>query len=143
MDPRPDVGPVPEPDETNAKDRSPKCDRDDRGDCILEYVAQLWRVSNPPTLVWETRPKGKRPQLVRPWPYPKAPSLPGAFTPDGKSVLFGFDDGDVIVRSTDAAGTERVEAVLHRAPITRIEVAPNSAWVFSEDAEGEQRIWPL
>jgi hypothetical protein len=139
---RPDVGPIPEPDETNAKDRSPKCDRDDRGDCILEYVAQLWRVSNPPTLVWETRPNGKRPQLVRPWPYPKAPSLPFAFTPDGKFVLFGFDDGDVIVRSTDAAGTERIEA-LHRAPITRIEVAPNSTWVFSEDAEGEQRIWPL
>jgi hypothetical protein len=99
-------------------------------------------VSNPPTLVWETRPNGKRPQLVRPWPYPKAPSLPGTFTPDGKFVLFGFDDGDVIVRSTDAAGTERSKA-LHRAPITRIEVAPNSAWVFSEDAEGEQRIWPL
>lgn len=69
-------------------------------------------------------------------------SVPGVFTPDGKFVLFGFDDGDVIVRSTDPTGTERTEA-LHRAPITRIEIAPNSAWVFTEDAEGEQRLWPL
>ncbi|MGE0403508.1 MAG: WD40 repeat domain-containing protein [Kofleriaceae bacterium] len=139
---RPDVGPIPEPDESNAKDRSPKCDRDDRGECILEYVAQLWRISSPPALIWETRPDGKRPQLVRPWPYPKIPSGPTEFSQDGKFVLFGFDDGDVIVRSTDSAGSERIEA-LHRAPITRIEVAPNSAWVFTEDAEGEQRIWPL
>ncbi len=57
-------------------------------------------------------------------------------------MLFGFADGDVIVRSTDAAATSRIES-LHRAPITRIEVAPGGKWVFSEDAEGEQRIWPL
>ena len=139
---RPDVGPIPEPDETNANDRYPKCDHDDRGDCIIEYVAQLWRMSSAPALVWDTRPNGKRPQLMRPWPYPKVPSVPAVFTADGKFVLFGFDDGDVIVRSTDPTGTERTEA-LHRAPITRIEIAPNSAWVFTEDAEGEQRLWPL
>ena len=129
----------PEPYETDADDL-PRCRRDTDGNCVVEFVAQLWRVGSTPELVWDMTPKGK--QYPSPWAHPKVPSVPGVFTPDGKFVLFGFDDGDVIVRSTDHTGTERTEA-LHRAPITRIEIAPNSAWVFTEDAEGEQRLWPL
>ncbi len=48
----------------------------------------------------------------------------------------------MIVRGLVAAGAQVVESH-HRAPITRIEVAPGNRWVFTEDAEGEQRIWPL
>ena len=54
----------------------------------------------------------------------------------------GFADGDVIVSRMDGTRAHLVES-RHRAPITRIEVAPGNHWVFTEDAEGEQRIWPL
>ena len=54
----------------------------------------------------------------------------------------GFADGDVIVVRTDGTRAQLVES-RHRAPIARIEVAPGNRWVFTEDAEGEQRIWPL
>jgi len=45
------------------------------------------------------------------------------------------------IRSLDGK-TTRLEA-LHHAPITRIDVSPGDGWVFTEDAEGEQRIWRL
>jgi hypothetical protein len=134
---RPDV--MPEEKDDYA---TPKCDHDARGECVFEYIAELWSVDGAASMVWRMRPDGKRPPLLRGWPYPKAASGPIVFTPDGKHVLFGFDDGDVIVRATDASATSRVES-LHRAPITRIEVALGGQWVFTEDAEGEQRIWPL
>ncbi|MDB4963643.1 MAG: hypothetical protein JWP01_3642 [Myxococcales bacterium] len=93
-------------------------------------------------MVWRVRPDWRRPELLRGWPYPKAASGPISFTPDGSHVLLGFDDGDVIVRATNASATSRIES-LHRAPITRSEVAPGGHWAFTEDAECEQRIWPL
>ncbi len=140
---RPDVAPSSPPSESVHRPRKPACAEDSLGDCIVEYVAELWSVvGGKPQLVWRMRPDGKRPQLMRRWPYPKSASGPIAFTPDGAFVLFGFEDGDVIVRATDASATTRVES-LHRAPITRIEVAPGGRWVFTEDAEGEQRVWPL
>ncbi len=140
---RPDVAPEAPPGESIHSERDPKCARDSRGDCIVEYVAELWSTDgDKPRMLWRVRPDGKRPQTSRTWPYPKSASGPIAFTSDGKYVLFGFNDGDVIVRATDASATSRIES-LHRAPITRIEVAPGGNWVFTEDAEGEQRIWPL
>ena len=65
-----------------------------------------------------------------------------AFTHDGKAVLLGFEDGDIMIRSTTANGPRRIES-LHGAPVARIEVSPGDTYVFSEDTEGEQRIWPL
>lgn len=142
---RPDVPPEREPRLGDDGDRDPKCDLDPRKHqtCLLAYIMELWSVEGgSPTLRWRERPDSTRDELLRGWPYPKEASGPIAFTPDGKRVLFGFADGDVIVRATDASATSRTES-LHRAPITRIEIAPGGKWVFTEDVEGEQRIWPL
>ena len=141
---RPDVPPEAEPTLGDYGNRDPKCDPDPRKyqTCLLAYVMELWSVDGPATLVWRVRPDGKREQRGRTWPYPKEASGPIAFTPDGKLVLFGFADGDVIIRATDTSATSRIES-LHHAAIARIEVAPGGTWVLTEDTEGEQRIWPL
>ncbi|MGN6108188.1 MAG: hypothetical protein ACTHU0_23985 [Kofleriaceae bacterium] len=122
----------------------PKCETDRNLQCKREYFGELWSLSpaSAPTRVWQFRPAGKRQDAGRSWPLPKVASGPIVFTHDGTRVLFGFDDGDVIIRSIDAAPSERVES-LHRAPVTRIEVSPDDRWVFTEDAEGGQRIWRL
>ncbi len=141
---RPDVPPESEPDGSVHADRGPRCFPDPRAPhtCLMEYVLELWSVDGPAKLLWRVRPDSTREPRGRTWPYPKEATGSIAFTPDGKRVLFGFADGDVIVRSTDASATNRTES-LHRGPITRIEVSPGGTWVFTEDAEGEQRIWPL
>jgi len=109
--------------------------------CKLEYVAELWSVDGKPRRIWRTRPEGHpRPGYTE--PRIKRPSGPIAFAPDSSFVVLGFEDGDVVVRGTEMSAISRTES-LHRAPVTRIEVAPGGRWVFSEDAEGEQRIWPL
>ncbi|MGN6109437.1 MAG: hypothetical protein ACTHU0_30295 [Kofleriaceae bacterium] len=120
----------------------PTCETDRNIQCKREYFGELWSLAPTPTRVWQFRPAGKRQGSGRSWPLPKVASGPIAFTHDGTRVLFGFDDGDVMIRSIDAAPSERVES-LHRAPITRIDLSPDDRWVFTEDAEGEQRIWPL
>ena len=64
------------------------------------------------------------------------------FTHDGKRVLFGFDDGDIGIMPVGRGALTRFES-LHRVPVTRIELSPNDTYVFSEDSEGVQRLWPL
>jgi hypothetical protein len=59
---------------------TPKCDHDPRGQCVFEYIAELWSVDGAPRMVWRVRPDGKRPPLFRGWPYPKAASGPIVFT---------------------------------------------------------------
>lgn len=119
------------------------CRRDRRFSCVPEYFAEVWSLEPKPQRLWQSRLDARPPvALTRAWPESKLASSPIAFTHDGKRVLFGFDDGDIVVRAIDVATTMRVEH-LHRAPITRIEVSPNDSYVFSEDSEGAQRIWPL
>ncbi|MGN6108800.1 MAG: WD40 repeat domain-containing protein [Kofleriaceae bacterium] len=118
-----------------------KCEMDEASECKREYFAEVWSLEGKPKRVWRSRPDSKR-WTGRTWPLPKIANGPIAFTHDGKHVLFGFDDGDIVIRSVDDAKPMRTET-LHRAPIARIEVSPDDSYVFSEDSEGEQRIWPL
>lgn len=119
----------------------PRCETDNNYECKREYFAEVWSLTGKPRRVWRHRPDSRR-WTGRTWPLPKVASGPIAFTHDGKHVLFGFDDGDIAIHAVDAAAPVRVES-LHRAPIARIEVAPGDGYVFTEDATGEQRIWPL
>jgi hypothetical protein len=98
--------------------------------CHSEYVAELWSLDGKPARIWQERAGARKAtsQIV--------------FTHDGASVVLGFDDGAIGVRATRAAGAIAFET-LHRAPITRLELSPSDKFAFSEDAEGEQRIWPL
>jgi WD40 repeat protein len=136
-DPRRDVMHIAE---SNDPDRI-QCDVTTNGECTQEYFAEVWSLKGKPRRVWQTRFDAKR-STTRTWPLPKIASGPIAFTHDGKHVLFGFDDGDVVIRSVTDPPATRVET-LHRAPITRLEVSPDDGWVFSEDRAGEQRIWKL
>ena len=58
-------------------------------------------------------------------------------------MLFGFDDGVILVRSVNDANAPVRREALHRDPIARIEVSPDGRWVLSEDRAGEQRVWRL
>jgi WD40 repeat protein len=118
-----------------------RCDVMMNGDCKQEYFAEVWSLRGTPRRVWQTRFDANR-SAARTWPLPKTASGPIAFTHDGKHVLFGFDDGDIVIRTVTDAPATRVEK-LHRAPVTRLEVSPDDGWVFSEDRAGEQRIWKL
>jgi WD40 repeat protein len=146
---RADVWAPPHPDDPDDPDgmdsgidpEQVQCEEGSDGVCKMEYFAELWSLRGTPQRVWQTRYDA--PQTVgRTWPYPKLASGPIAFTPDGRYVLLGFDDGDIVVRAVADARPTRTER-LHRAPVTRIEVAPSGAWVLSEDSAGEQRLWPL
>jgi hypothetical protein len=132
---------APPPEDGVVTDKPPVCTRGPDLKCTMEYFIELWSITSTPARIWQLRPDAKRPTPRR-WPLPKEVTGPIVFTHDGARVLLGFADGDVMIRSIDAAPTHRVEQ-LHRAPITRIEVSPDDQWVFTEDAEGEQRIWPL
>ncbi|HEY4175406.1 MAG TPA: hypothetical protein VGM90_01175 [Kofleriaceae bacterium] len=98
--------------------------------CNSEYVAELWSLDGKPTRIWQESAGARKAtsQIV--------------FTHDGTSVVLGFDDGAIGLRATRAAGDIAFET-LHRAPIARVELSPSDKFVFSEDAEGEQRVWPL
>ncbi len=117
------------------------CESDQNFECKREYFVEVWSLAGTPKRVWQDRLSSKRP-TSRTWPLPKVASGPIAFTHDGTHVLFGFDDGDIVIRGVTDPKQVRVET-LHRAPLARIEVSPDNRYVFSEDAEGEQRIWPL
>lgn len=117
------------------------CDTDDLGQCEQEYFGEVWSLQGKPKRVWQARFDASVP-TTRTWPLAKRASGPIAFTHDGQRVLFGFDDGDVELRSVAAPGPPRVEH-LHHAPIARLEVSPGDGWVFSEDTAGEQRVWQL
>ncbi|MGN6106643.1 MAG: hypothetical protein ACTHU0_16170 [Kofleriaceae bacterium] len=108
--------------------------------CHSEYFAELWSLEGKPKRIWQRRWTSKIDGLLE--DQPKKATSPIAFTHDGKHVLLGFSDGDILVQSTASGGQSRVET-LHHAPIARIEVSPGDTYVFSEDSDGEQRIWPL
>lgn len=117
------------------------CPLDFNAECKREYFAEVWSLAGRPRRLWQQRPPSKH-VIGRTWQMSKLASGPIAFTHDGKYVLFGFDDGDVAIHAVNSAKPVRVES-LHRAEITRIEIAPGDGYVFTEDAAGEQRIWPL
>jgi len=127
----------------DADELETSCRRDRSYSCVPEYFAEVWSLEPKPQRLWQSRLDARPPVVsTRGWPESKLASSPIAFTHDGKHVLFGFDDGDIVIRAIDAATAMRVES-LHRAPVSRIEVSPNDSYVFSEDTEGAQRIWPL
>lgn len=118
------------------------CTKGRHGRCIREYFAEVWKLGRVPWRRWQARFDGVRPP-GRSWPLSRVPSGPIAFTPDGASVLFGFDDGEIVIRSVSNASAPARRETLHRDPVSRIEVSPDGRWVFSEDLAGEQRVWPL
>jgi hypothetical protein len=109
--------------------------------CDDEYFAELWTLGAKPQRLWRHRYAGE-PTAMPTWPKSKIASAPIAFSHDGRHVLLGFDDGEIIIQSVRRKQAVRVER-LHRAPIKRIVVSPDDRYVFSEDFEGEQRFWPL
>ncbi len=112
------------------------------GSCKQEYFAEVWSLRGTPKRVWQGRFDGTAEETQTERPMPKDPTGAIAFTPDGQRILFGFQDGAIVIRSTTGTGTAHVEH-LHDASITRIVVAPGGKWVFSEDSAGEQRLWAL
>lgn len=123
----------------------PACLRDSDRYCELEWIAEMWDVSAKPRRLWQSRLDADRDidpsySTMHRGNQPKNGSGPIAFTHDGTSVLFGFADGDVLLRHV-ATGDIVVRQSLHDAPIIRLEVSPDDKHIFSEDAQGEQRIW--
>lgn len=139
--------PTPEERRTDAlhqpADKDLSCTEGANGQCIREYFAEVWTLGAKPRRLWQERFDSSRTRLGRSWPLSRIPSSPIAFTPDGSQVLFGFDDGDILVRSVDNAKAPARSEAIHRDPISRIHVSPDGRWVFSEDRSGEQRVWPL
>lgn len=123
------------------RSHTPTCKLDLNHECTREYYMELWSLAGRPRRLWQERLDSKH-ATARTWPLSKLASGPISFTHDGKHVLFGFDDGDIVIRAVGSDKPRRVES-LHHAAITRIEVSPGDAYVFTEDAEGEQRIWPF
>ena len=117
------------------------CNRGPESECMTEEFVEVWRLApGAPQRKWQSRlPLFEKPYET--WES-KAASGAIAFTHDGKYALFGYEDGDIVIRSTADAAVVRT-AHEHPVAITRIEVSPGDGYVFTEDIEGEQRIWPL
>ena len=116
------------------------CAENDReARCVMEYFVEVWTVAAQPRRLWTTRLDRAIP-TKRPWPFPKEATAV-ALTHDGRGALLGFRDGDVIVADV-ATGAMHTES-LHHAPVTRIELAPDDAYVLTQDLADEQRVWPL
>jgi hypothetical protein len=115
--------------------------------CAQEYFLEIWSLGTKPRRVWKER-------LTLPEPSwkldPKIASGPLTFDPEGKRVLVGFRDGDILIRALterdpDVHGTRPTGPLehIHQVAVTKLSVSPDGRWVFSEDLSGEQRIWAL
>ena len=117
------------------------CNRGHEVACMTEEFVEVWRLApGAPRRQWQSR----LPLFDQPYETWESKAASGAiaFTHDGKYALFGYEDGDIVIRSTADVAVART-AHEHPVAITRIEVSPGDGFVFTEDIEGEQRIWPL
>jgi WD40 repeat protein len=115
--------------------------------CAQEYFLEIWSLGPKPKRIWKERLTLPRPS----WKLePKIASGPITFDSEGKRVLVGFRDGDILIRAltdkdADINGKRETKPLehIHQVAVTKLSVSPDSRWVFSEDLTGEQRIWAL
>lgn len=113
-----------------------RCETDLSGECRMEFALSLYTIGRTAERTWRVQlepPHGDgrtaQPSAV-------------AFDRAGKRILIGMADGEIHVMSTTSPEPRRIER-FHHGPIVRLVVSPGGGWAFSEDAAGQQRLWPL